>query len=87
MIMAMLMFVLSDSYWFDDEVFLIFGVFVLISSIIAMIGGIFAIQKTNYPMAVLGGIFALFTFFFLIGSILGLIGLILIAISRNEFRN
>ncbi len=54
------------------------GAVVLILGIIAILGGIFAIQRKNFAIALIGAIFT-------IPSILGLIGLILIAVSRDEF--
>jgi len=53
----------------------------------AIISGYCALKRKWFPLAVIGGIFGLFTLgiFFLEGSIMGLIGLILILMSRNEF--
>lgn len=54
------------------------GVIVLILGIIALLGGIFAIMRKFWGLALLGGIFV-------IPSILGLIGMILIAVSHKDF--
>lgn len=56
------------------------GVILIILGLIALLGGIFAIQRRNFAIALLGGIFV-------VPSILGLIGLILIAVSRDEFHS
>ncbi|MEM2943591.1 MAG: zinc ribbon domain-containing protein [Methanomassiliicoccales archaeon] len=62
------------------------GVIWFIIGLIAVIGGIFAIRRKKWGFAVVGGVLALLTIGpWLLGSILGLIGLILVAISRNEF--
>jgi hypothetical protein len=55
--------------------------------IMAILGGVMAIRRRHWGIAVLGGVFGLLTFgiFFIEGSILGLIGLVLIAMSRHEF--
>ncbi len=54
------------------------GVGLLILGIISLLGGIFAIQRKNFAIALIGGIFV-------VPSVLGLIGLILVAVSKDEF--
>ncbi len=56
------------------------GVIVLILGIIAILGGIFAIQRKHFGLAILGAIFSLGGLF-----IFGLIGIILIAVGRDDF--
>ena len=56
------------------------GAIVLILGVVSLLGGIFSIQKKNFVMALLAGILT-------IPSILGLIGLILVAVSKDEFSN
>lgn len=56
------------------------GAIILILGVIALLGGVFAIQRKNFLLALLGAIFVL-------PSILGLIGLILIAVSKSEFKS
>jgi len=52
----------------------------------AILGGIMAIQRKNWKLAVVCGIVSLFNFgFFLIGSFLGLAGLIAIITARRDF--
>jgi hypothetical protein len=55
------------------------GAVLLVLGIMAILGGIFAIQRKNFALALIGGIFT-------VPSILGLIGLILIAVSKDEFK-
>jgi hypothetical protein len=57
------------------------GAILLILGIIALLGGIFAVQRKNFGIAVLGGILGLVAWF-----IPALIGLILIAVSKDEFK-
>ena len=67
--------------WFDvggGTIAVVCGVVMLILGILALLGGVYAIQKKNFVMALLAGILT-------IPSILGLIGLILIAVSKDEF--
>ncbi len=63
------------------------GTMMLIFGVIALLGGIIAIQRKNWGIALVGGVFALLSLAgpFLMSSILGLIGLILIATSKNDF--
>ena len=62
-------------------IIMICGVLLLIFGLIGLLGGIFAIKRTHFGLAILGGIFSL-----LVGFIIfGLIGLILVAISKDEF--
>ncbi len=45
---------------------------------LAILGGIFAIQRTHFAIALVGGILS-------VPSIIGLIGLILVVVSKDEF--
>lgn len=54
------------------------GAVVLVLGIVAILGGIFAIERKNFAIALIGGIFT-------VPSILGLVGLILLAVSKDEF--
>lgn len=56
------------------------GVLLLVLGIVAFMGAIFAIQKRHWGIAVIAGILVL-------PSILGLIGLILVAVSREAFES
>jgi hypothetical protein len=64
-----------------SAMFTVCGVIYMVISIIALIGGVFAIQRKAFGFAIVGGILALLFG----GFIFGLIGLILVAISRREF--
>ncbi len=52
----------------------------IVLGIIAILGGIFAIQRKHFGLAILGAILGLGGYF-----IFGLIGIILIAVGRNDF--
>lgn len=56
------------------------GIVVLLLGVIALLGGIFAIQKKHFGIAIIGGVLV-------IPSILGLIGLILVAVSKDSFES
>jgi len=51
-----------------------------IVGILSLIGGIYALQRKNWSLALAGSIFALFPTF-----LLGLVAIILTALSKNEF--
>ena len=72
----------GGSFFFSigGGLFAVCGVVVLILGVIAIIGGIFALQRKHFGLAILGGILSLGGWF-----IPGLIGLILVAVSRDEF--
>ena len=54
--------------------------------IVALLGGIFAINGKSWTIALVGSVFALIGVgVYAIGSIMGLVSLILIVISRHEF--
>jgi hypothetical protein len=59
-----------------------FGVPLMIFGIIAIIGGIFAIQKKVWPLALVGAICALMWPL----SVLGILAVIFVSIGKSEFR-
>jgi len=62
-------------------IFAVCGIIWILLSLIGLLGGIFAMQRKHFGLAIVGGIFSLLFGFF----IFGLIGLILVAISKDEF--
>ncbi|MEM0344063.1 MAG: hypothetical protein QXU73_07465 [Thermoplasmata archaeon] len=54
------------------------GIAFLGVGVLALLGGVFALQKRYFALAVIGGVLT-------IPTVLGLIGLILVAISKEEF--
>jgi len=61
------------------------GVIEVIFGFVAILGGIFAIQRKHFGLAILGSVLGMLGLGFTIGGLLGLIGLILVAVSRKEF--
>lgn len=55
---------------------------------VALVGGVMALRRVHWGIAVIGGIFGLLTFgiFFIEGTVLALIGLVYIILSKAEFR-
>lgn len=63
------------------------GIIGCILSVFTLAGGIVAVKRKAWGLAVIGGILGLFTIGpVLVGSIIALIGLILIAMSRKDFQ-
>lgn len=61
------------------------GVILIVFAVIAVLGGIFALQRRFFGLAVAGGVFGLLGIGFVLGALLGLIGLIFVVLSRSEF--
>lgn len=61
------------------------GAILIVFAAIAIIGGLFGIRRKHFGLAITGGVFGLLGIGFFLGSVLALIGLILIAVSRREF--
>ncbi len=57
------------------------GVIFIILGLVAVLGGVFALMRKHFGLAILGGVFALIAGLF----IPGLIGLILVGMSKDEF--
>lgn len=69
-------------------IFVVCGIILIIFGILALLGGIMAATRKNWAIALIGSIFGLFCLglFFFEASILSLVALILIAISKDEFQ-
>lgn len=61
------------------------GIIGCILSIVTLAGGIVAVKRKAWGLAIVGGILGLFTIGYFLGSIMSLIGLIILIISRKEF--
>ncbi len=67
-------------------IFLVCGIIGLIFGLIAMLGGIMALRRSGWVIAILGSILGLLSMGFVFtSSILSLVALILIALSKDEF--
>jgi len=62
------------------------GIIGCILSIFTLAGGIVAIKRKSWGLAIIGGILGLFTIGYFLGSIMSLIGLILLIVSRKDFQ-
>ncbi|KYK29735.1 MAG: hypothetical protein AYK23_04970 [Candidatus Proteinoplasmatales archaeon SG8-5] len=69
-----------------ESILMVCGVIFIIFSILALLGGIMAITRKSWGFAVVGAIFGLLTIGpYGLGFVLGLVALILIIISKDEF--
>lgn len=68
-------------------IFVVCGIVFMIFGILALLGGIMSATRKNWAIALIGSIFGLFCLglLFFEASLLSLIALILIAISKDEF--
>jgi predicted exporter len=57
----------------------------LAAGLLAVAGGVFALKETRYELAVMGAIFGVLSIGFLMGAFLGLVGLLILAVSRKDF--
>jgi len=70
-----------------QSILLTCGIIGCILSVITLAGGIVAVKRKTWGLAIAGGILGLFTIGpFFLGSIMSLIGLILAIVSRKEFQ-
>jgi len=68
-----------------EEILNTCGAVMIVFGLIAIVGGVFGVTRKHFGLALVGSIFALISIGFVLGSVLGLVGLILIALSRSEF--
>jgi len=61
------------------------GIIEIVIGLVAIAGGAFALMRRNFGLAIAGAVVGMIGVGFLVGGLLGLIGLVLIAISRSEF--
>lgn len=70
----------------EDAVVALAGFWVFAGAM-SMVGGVCALKRRYYPLVVIGAVMAVMTGgFFLEGTIMGLIALVLVLTSRQEFR-
>jgi len=71
---------------FSAETIFIFGAISLIFGIVAIIGGLMALRKKAWSLAVAGGLLGTLAIGALfLGSLLGIIGLVVVATSKSNF--
>jgi len=73
------------SAWFFD-ILPIFSAAIILLSIPPLIGAIFCFLKKYAVVAIIGAVFGIFSIGFIIGSILSIVALILILLSKEDFK-
>jgi hypothetical protein len=68
------------------NILLVCGAIFIILGLIAIVGGIMGVRRKSWGLAVLGGVLGLFILTpYMIGSLVALVGLILVAVSKKDF--
>ena len=68
-----------------DDILFTCGAVVMVFGVIGVLGGVFAIVRKHFSLAVVGGIFSILGLGFVVGAVVGLIGLILVFVGRSSF--
>jgi uncharacterized membrane protein YozB (DUF420 family) len=71
---------IASGFGIDLSIIPRLGALILTLGIIALVGGIYAIKRRKWGLALAGSILALFT-----GAILGLLSIIFVSLGRKEF--
>lgn len=75
---------LSDYELLDTDS-VVCSALIILFGVLAIVGGLMAMLRLNYPIAVIGGVCGIFAYGCAFGSILSIIGLILIVAKRKAF--
>ncbi len=67
------------------NLFVVLGSVVIAFGAIAIIGGMFAVQRRQLALSILGGVFGVLSIGFFLGAVVAAIGIILLIVSRHEF--
>ena len=84
---------LDSSMWSDTEltpadlenILEICGAISIVFGAIAIVGGVIALTRKHFALAVVGAVFGFLGMGFIIGGVLGLVGLVMIILSKSEF--
>ena len=69
-----------------EDILTVCGTILVVLGLIAAVGGFFGVMRKHWGLVVLGGVIGLFIISpYLIASLLSLVGLILVAISKKDF--
>lgn len=66
-------------------ILIIIGVLLLIVSVIAIVGGIYALKRQLWGLALAGAILAIFSFYPPVGLLLGIAAIVLLILAKAEF--
>jgi len=69
-----------------EDIMTVCGIIFLVLGLVAVLGGFFGVRRKHFGIVILGGVLGLFVLGpYMLGSLLALIGLILVAISKKDF--
>lgn len=69
-----------------EDILTVCGIILVVLGLIAALGGFFGVMRKHWGLAILGGVIGLFIISpYMIASLLSLIGLVLVAISKKDF--
>jgi len=69
-----------------ENILTVCGVIFIIFGLIAFVGGVFGVMRKHWGLAVLGGVFGLLCLGpYMLGSLFGLVGLILVIVAKKDF--
>lgn len=69
-----------------EDILTVCGAIFIVLGLIAVLGGFFGVMRKHWGIVILGGVLGLFVLGpYMLGSLLALVGLILVAISKKDF--
>jgi len=82
---AVFVFGLAADYSILDAESATCGILMIVFGVIAIMGGIMAILRLQFPLAVIGAVSGILAYGCILGSLLSIIGLVLIMAMKKEF--
>lgn len=72
---------------FLEDILRTCGIILIVFGLIAVLGGVFGVMRKHFGLVIVGAVFGMLCVFspYLIASIFGLVGLILVAVARKDF--
>jgi len=71
---------------FISDIITVCGIIIIVVALIVVLGGFFGVQRKRWGLVILGGVLGLFLIGpYFLASILSLIGLVLVAVSKKDF--
>jgi hypothetical protein len=69
-----------------EDILNVCGTILVILGLVAILGGVFGVMRKHFGLVILGGVFGLLCIGpWFLGSLLALVGLILVAVARKDF--
>jgi hypothetical protein len=69
-----------------SDILTVCGIIIIVLALIVLLGGFFGVMRKHWGLVILGGVLGLFLIGpYMLASILSLIGLVLVAVSKKDF--